>query len=165
MPSMLMLIRYDIKVSPLSMLKSPIVLLGIVGLGFAVGMPYILDNSTYHFPPYSADHNPASKCTLRTHTSSSGPGNARRIPKAAGEIPAGWRNVRASTDSHWRRWWRCFCRKEFRSRRVDGWLEFRWDNSDWERYWGCEEKRITRLQRPRLGWPIDYERAMMVSKV
>ena len=37
-------------VSPLSLLKNPMILIAIVGLGFVFGMPYLLDNST-PFPP------------------------------------------------------------------------------------------------------------------
>ena len=33
-------------VSPLSLLKNPMILIAIVGLGFVFGMPYLLDNST-----------------------------------------------------------------------------------------------------------------------
>ena len=33
-------------VSPLSLLKSPMILLAVVGLGLVVGMPYLIDNST-----------------------------------------------------------------------------------------------------------------------
>lgn len=33
-------------VSPLSLLKNPMILMAIVGFGFVVGMPYLLDNST-----------------------------------------------------------------------------------------------------------------------
>ena len=37
-------------VSPLSLLKNPMILIAIVGLGFVFGMPYLLENSTL-FPP------------------------------------------------------------------------------------------------------------------
>lgn len=33
-------------VSPLSLLKSPMILLAVVGLGLVFGMPYLIDNST-----------------------------------------------------------------------------------------------------------------------
>lgn len=33
-------------VSPLSLLKNPMILIAIVGLGFVFGMPYLLENST-----------------------------------------------------------------------------------------------------------------------
>ena len=39
-------------VSPLSLLKNPMILIAIVGLGFVFGMPYLLDNST----PFSPSH-------------------------------------------------------------------------------------------------------------
>ena len=35
-------------VSPLSLLKNPMILIAIVGLGFVFGMPYLLENSTPH---------------------------------------------------------------------------------------------------------------------
>lgn len=38
-------------VSPLDLLKNPMILIAIVGLGFVFGMPYLLDNST-HFSPF-----------------------------------------------------------------------------------------------------------------
>lgn len=42
-------------VSPLSLLKNPMILIGVVGLAFVIGMPYLLDNSTYtqhpSYPP------------------------------------------------------------------------------------------------------------------
>lgn len=34
-------------VSPLSLLKNPMILIAVVGLAFVVGMPYLLDNSTF----------------------------------------------------------------------------------------------------------------------
>lgn len=37
-------------VSPMSLLKNPMILIAIVGLGFVFGMPYLLENSTL-FPP------------------------------------------------------------------------------------------------------------------
>ena len=37
-------------VSPLSLLKNPMILIAIVGLGFVFGMPYLLDNSTPFLP-------------------------------------------------------------------------------------------------------------------
>ncbi len=41
-------------VSPMSLLKNPMILIAIVGLGFVFGMPYLLDNSTPSPPPNSA---------------------------------------------------------------------------------------------------------------
>lgn len=38
-------------VSPLSLLKSPMILLAVVGLGLVVGMPYLIDNSTSIYLP------------------------------------------------------------------------------------------------------------------
>ena len=38
-------------VSPLSLLKNPMILIAIVGLGFVFGMPYLLENST-PFPSF-----------------------------------------------------------------------------------------------------------------
>ncbi len=35
-----------ITVSPMSLLKNPMILIAIVGLGFVFGMPYLMDNST-----------------------------------------------------------------------------------------------------------------------
>ena len=42
-------------VSPLDLLKNPMILIAIVGLGFVFGMPYLLENSTLlpPFPPIS----------------------------------------------------------------------------------------------------------------
>ena len=37
-------------VSPMDLLKNPMILIAIVGLGFVFGMPYLLDNSTYFLP-------------------------------------------------------------------------------------------------------------------
>lgn len=34
-------------VSPLSLLKNPMILIAVVGLAFVVGMPYLLDNSMF----------------------------------------------------------------------------------------------------------------------
>ena len=39
-------VRSMYTVSPLSLLKNPMILIGILGLGMVVGMPYLLDNST-----------------------------------------------------------------------------------------------------------------------
>lgn len=38
-------------VSPMDLLKNPMILIAIVGLAFVFGMPYLLDNSTYFLPP------------------------------------------------------------------------------------------------------------------
>ncbi len=38
--------RRAIIVSPLSLLKSPMILMAVVGLAFVIGMPYLLDSST-----------------------------------------------------------------------------------------------------------------------
>ena len=43
------LMQYAV-VSPLSLLKSPMVLIGIVGLAFVMGVPYLLENSTFSPP-------------------------------------------------------------------------------------------------------------------
>lgn len=34
-------------VSPLSLLKNPMILIAVVGLAFVVGMPYIMDSSMF----------------------------------------------------------------------------------------------------------------------
>lgn len=34
-------------VSPLALLKNPMILIAIVGFGFVVGMPYLLENSAF----------------------------------------------------------------------------------------------------------------------
>lgn len=34
-------------VSPLSLLKNPMILIAVVGLGFVVGMPYLMDSSKF----------------------------------------------------------------------------------------------------------------------
>ena len=34
-------------VSPLSLLKNPMILIAVLGLAFVVGMPYLLDNSMF----------------------------------------------------------------------------------------------------------------------
>lgn len=36
-------------VSPLSLLKNPMILIGVLGFAFVIGMPYLLDNSTPRF--------------------------------------------------------------------------------------------------------------------
>ena len=41
-------------VSPLSLLKNPMILIAIVGLGFVFGMPYLLENSTSFLPLLSS---------------------------------------------------------------------------------------------------------------
>jgi hypothetical protein len=35
-------------VSPLSILKNPMILIAIASMGIVFGMPYLMDNSTYH---------------------------------------------------------------------------------------------------------------------
>ena len=40
-------------VSPLALLKNPMILIAIVGFGFVVGMPYLLENSAF---PASSTH-------------------------------------------------------------------------------------------------------------
>ena len=37
-------------VNPLSMLKNPMILIGVLGLAFVIGVPYLLDNSTSPIP-------------------------------------------------------------------------------------------------------------------
>lgn len=44
-----------ITVSPLDLLKNPMILIAVVGLGFVVGMPYLMDSSMYS--PPSPIHN------------------------------------------------------------------------------------------------------------
>lgn len=34
-------------VSPLDLLKNPMILIAVVGLGFVVGMPYLMDSSMF----------------------------------------------------------------------------------------------------------------------
>ncbi len=41
----------DDVVSPLSLLKNPMILIAIVGLGFVFGMPYLMENSAPFLPP------------------------------------------------------------------------------------------------------------------
>ena len=36
-------------VSPLDLLKNPMILIAVVGLGFVFGMPYLMDNSMFTF--------------------------------------------------------------------------------------------------------------------
>ena len=46
----IVVIRTDMnhaQVSPLDLLKNPMILIGVVGLAFVVGMPYLMDNSTF----------------------------------------------------------------------------------------------------------------------
>lgn len=38
-------------VDPLAMLKNPMILIGIVGFAFVIGMPYLMDNSMS--PPFT----------------------------------------------------------------------------------------------------------------
>lgn len=38
-------------VNPMSLLKNPMILMGIAGLGMVFGMPYLMDNSTLPFQP------------------------------------------------------------------------------------------------------------------
>lgn len=41
-------------VSPLDLLKNPMILIAVVGLGFVVGMPYLMDSSMFAtYPPAS----------------------------------------------------------------------------------------------------------------
>ncbi len=35
-------------VSPLDLLKNPMILIAVVGLGFVFGMPYLMDNSMFN---------------------------------------------------------------------------------------------------------------------
>ena len=44
-------LTYSPVVNPLGLLKSPMILIGVVGLGFVVGMPYLLDNSMFVIDP------------------------------------------------------------------------------------------------------------------
>ena len=44
-----MLMREIYIVSPLDLLKNPMILIAVVGLGFVVGMPYLMDSSTFCF--------------------------------------------------------------------------------------------------------------------
>ncbi len=37
---------HDATVSPLDLLKNPMILIAVVGLAFVVGMPYLMDSST-----------------------------------------------------------------------------------------------------------------------
>ena len=39
-------------VSPLDLLKNPMILIAVVGLGFVVGMPYLLDSSRSLFSSF-----------------------------------------------------------------------------------------------------------------
>lgn len=39
-------------VSPLDLLKNPMILIAVVGLGFVVGMPYLMDSSMSLFSPF-----------------------------------------------------------------------------------------------------------------
>ena len=42
-----MLIIVELTVDPLAMLKNPMILIGIVGFAFVIGMPYLMDNSMF----------------------------------------------------------------------------------------------------------------------
>jgi hypothetical protein len=44
-------------VNPMSLLKNPMILIAVVGVGMMVGMPYLLDSSTF-FPPLLSSVNP-----------------------------------------------------------------------------------------------------------
>ena len=46
-----MLMREIHTVSPLDLLKNPMILIAVVGLGFVFGMPYLMDSSTFTFSP------------------------------------------------------------------------------------------------------------------
>lgn len=46
-------LTFEILVSPLDLLKNPMILIAVVGLGFVVGMPYLMDSSMFH-PPFPA---------------------------------------------------------------------------------------------------------------
>lgn len=37
-------------VSPLDLLKNPMILIAVVGLAFVIGMPYLMDNSMFYLP-------------------------------------------------------------------------------------------------------------------
>ena len=39
-------------VSPLDLLKNPMILIAVVGLAFVVGMPYLMDSSRSLFSPF-----------------------------------------------------------------------------------------------------------------
>lgn len=49
-----MLTTFEMAVDPLALLKSPMILIGIVGFAFVIGMPYLMDNSTCtsHMPSH-----------------------------------------------------------------------------------------------------------------
>ena len=55
-------------VSPLSLLKNPMILIGVLGLAFVIGIPYLLENSTPHLsePPLSdcTPFSPFSSCSI-----------------------------------------------------------------------------------------------------
>lgn len=38
-----------VTVSPMSLLQNPMILLAVVGFGLMVGMPYLIDSSTFSF--------------------------------------------------------------------------------------------------------------------
>lgn len=56
-------------VSPLSLLKNPMILLGVVALGITFGMPYLIDNSTF-----------SSSFSLRDHSKHTNRLNVQWIP-------------------------------------------------------------------------------------
>lgn len=65
-------------VSPLSLFQNPMILLAVAALGLTFGMPKLMENSAFPFPPLSIA---IRFCSLRVLTESSGPGNARGIRK------------------------------------------------------------------------------------
>lgn len=84
-------------VSVLSILKSPMILMGIVTMGIVFGMPYLMDNSTFYtfqvLSPSPFLLIPSIYIciymrvyhiheTIETDTTSSGPRAARRIRRA-----------------------------------------------------------------------------------
>ena len=82
-------------VSPTDLLKNPMILIAIVGLGFVFGMPYLLDNSMFLFalfiPPFQWLYF-AMRVSSLTLRDSSGPGNEGGIRRTAEEEHTEWRS-------------------------------------------------------------------------
>jgi hypothetical protein len=90
-------------VSPLSLLKNPMILIGAAALVFAFGMPKIMQNSM--LPP------PLYLLSMQADAMISGPRTPRRVRKTLQRLAHG----RRVPPGHGRR-----RRAQFRSRRLDG---------------------------------------------
>jgi len=84
--------RADIQVivNPMTLLKNPMILMGVAGLGLVFGMPYLMDSSMFPFQALSSPFLKKSKLIEDT----SGSRDEEGIRRGAKEEPSKWSSSR-----------------------------------------------------------------------